>query len=165
MADTVKTTTHYNYEEVQVIEAPDTILISINGEVTAVPPLKRWKRVYQFRFDDILPDGRNPRYLGEHPNIDPEYKAMTERQAAQMARTIRKHWEDSIHVHCAAGVSRSAAVAEVLAELGWKYLLPPARQYGTKFANQHVLSLLKLQFPEKFGLIGQEINKPCPMDG
>jgi hypothetical protein len=151
----MKTTTNYSYEEVQNMDCPDTVLFSITGGVTAVPPLKRWKRVLHFRFDDILPGGIRAGYRGTNPIIDPDEHPMTTEHARQMAKAIRKFWDSSIHVHCAAGMSRSAAVAEVLAELGWEYIVPPARPWGTKYANQHVLSLLKLEFPEKWGLIGQ----------
>ncbi len=157
-----KTTTHYRYEEVKGLSLPDTVLISINGGETEPPILKDWASVHFFRFDDIVPHnnvewpgiGISPRYKGNNPKTF-GYDPMTLDHAEHMAEVIRINWDKSIHVQCAAGVSRSAAVAKVLSELGWEYVLPEARPYGFQHANQHVVSLLRAQFPERFSLIGQ----------
>lgn len=156
----MKTTTHYSRAEVSLENRPDTVLISINGtnpayEDNQPPELREWKAVYTFHFDDVLPDGRSPRYKGVSPRIPEVFEPMCVVDADYMRHIIRKHWDDSIHAHCAAGVSRSAAVAAVLVALGWEYILPEMRAFGIQYANQHVVSLLKAQFPEQFGLIGQ----------
>jgi hypothetical protein len=157
----VKTTTHYNYEEVQEVSLPDTILISINGGETKEPPLKEWAQVHYFRFDDIEPHdnrewpgvGISPRYKGNNPDRF-GYDLFTPQDAKRLAAIIRENWDRSIHIHCAAGVSRSAAIAEVLHMMGWEYICPPDRPFGYKFSNPWVKKLLKAEFPRLFGVLG-----------
>lgn len=152
----MKWTTNHNYEEVQALSFPEIALISLNGGATPMPPLHEWLDVIEVRFDDVLPTGISPRYKGKKPNIAPNYVPMSRDHAAAIGDFIKKHWDKSIHVQCAAGVSRSAAVARVLHELGWHYSPPNIRAFGYKYANQHVVSLLRDEFPDYFGLIGQQ---------
>jgi predicted protein tyrosine phosphatase len=63
----------------------------------------------------------------------------TATMAARLARFARKHRGCNIVVHCAAGISRSGAVAEALLEA-----FPEYEDRGwTRHPNLHVKSLLK----------------------
>lgn len=135
-----------------------TCIISINephsldGDSELYP---NWYKVHRTRFWDVverLPQGIA---LAGHPpgDIDP----INEEQAKEMAAFIRENWDSNIIVHCRAGISRSAAVARVLMELGWEdllqlrglpWILTGEHRTNVSRANITVVNLLRHQFPE-----------------
>ena len=92
------------------------------------------------QFDDIPED--SPTWIQQG------YVPPNERVAYQLGLFIRKHWESTIIVHCAAGVSRSAAVAGVLVQLGWEPYSWPTPFY-TAHANPLLTRLLKQEFKKE----------------
>jgi protein-tyrosine phosphatase len=63
--------------------------------------------------------------------------------AGEIARFVREHWNRTIIVHCEMGLSRSAAVCDVLVALGWEYV--PTRSEGRRLANKRLVQLLQGQ--------------------
>ena len=63
-----------------------------------------------------------------------------------IAEFIKRNWDNHIIVHCEAGVSRSAAVCEVLVRLGWGY-----KTY-TSFGRSQANPLLVRLLVDEFGL-------------
>lgn len=77
----------------------------------------------------------------------------TPTQAAQLARFARKHRGKNVLVHCAAGLSRSGAVAEALLEA-----FPEYEDKGwPRHPNGHVKALLK----RALGLVPLGFVEPC----
>lgn len=65
---------------------------------------------------------------------------MTEEQARQVADFATRYRGKNFMVHCAAGISRSAAVAEVLLQAFPEYV---DRGHTPRWPNNHVRTLLK----------------------
>ena len=63
--------------------------------------------------------------------------------ADEIAKFIREHWERTIIVHCEMGLSRSAAVCDVLVGLGWDYVV--TKSEGRRLANKRLVQLLQTQ--------------------
>ena len=63
--------------------------------------------------------------------------------ADEIASFIREHWDRTIIVHCEMGLSRSAAVCDVLVGLGWDYI--PTKSEGRRLANKRLVQLLQKQ--------------------
>jgi predicted protein tyrosine phosphatase len=86
-------------------------------------------------YDKTAPDGVTPRKYPETAVF------MTPTQAARISRFARKHRDEgrSILVHCAAGISRSGAIAEALLQA-----FPEYEDRGwMRHPNGHVRSLMK----------------------
>jgi len=139
-----------------------TCVISINepdakdGDAKLHPD---WYKVFRTNFWDVTRRLEQGISLAGHPAIaiDP----ISPEQAREMATFIKENEDCTILIHCRAGISRSAAVARVLMEMGWEdlpngYKLPPM-EFGTNNvsrANIEVMSQLRKQFGQ-FKLIGQ----------
>jgi len=127
-------TAHSSYEFAkQFIPGEDTVCVSL---FEGTPELStNYLDSIHLKVADILP-GR-----GELDG----YKLFNEQHAAELANFLTKHRGRHIFVHCAAGISRSAAVIEVILEA-----FPEYRDRGhnlsglpLKFPNVHIKALLK----------------------
>lgn len=126
----------------------NTVCISITepGRKAKLPP---FVDLIRETFQDYDPVGKPPQspsgmYTVSEPvakKIPPNAVVMSTQQAARIARFARKHRDAgrNILVHCAAGVSRSGAIAEALAQA-----FPEYEDRGwPRFPNGHVRSLMK----------------------
>lgn len=117
---------------VELNPAPEnTVLISITepGRKARVP--KGYLDMLRLEFQDY--DS-----LRKHPE---DAVLFTSTQAARIARFVRKHreLERNILIHCAAGISRSGAIAEALLQA-----FPEYKDTGwPRHPNGHVKSLMK----------------------
>ena len=83
---------------------PNTVMISINEEAGDLYPLSvDPSKVLRLRFSDV-------RAVTRHTN-GIIYKPMSPADAQQIMEFVSMHSDKKIIVHCAAGVSRSAAIA------------------------------------------------------
>ena len=90
----------------------NSMLIQIVDFFDTYPtPLKEFKEVLQFKFDDVNDEGPT---------------SCTDQQAAEIAQALLRAKENNMNVivHCFAGLCRSGAVAEVGIMLGFN---PPDR--------------------------------------
>ena len=125
---------------VELNPAPkDSVLISITD------PKREKAKVSKLGYLDVLYlcfqdyDSEQCRFEGIISNPPDDAVLFTKREAAQVARFARKHRGKNIIVHCAAGISRSGAVAEALLEA-----FPEYEDQGWKrFPNGRVKTLLK----------------------
>lgn len=142
----------------------NTCLISINepdaydGDAKLHP---KWYKVFRTKFWDVTRVLDEGIQMAGHPSGEKIYP-INEEQAKEMAQFIKDNEDCTIIVHCRAGVSRSAAVARVLMEMGWKDFPNNLRVVPMEFgptnvsrANIEVMSKLRKQFGQ-FKLIGQE---------
>lgn len=135
-----KFTIHLSFPEVQKLTPPkDTVLISIRDIGEVVDPAITWtyEDVLKLNFEDVVVshDKNSPGVL----------------DARKIADFIQKWWGKNIIVHCEMGVSRSAAVVEVLERLGWKNIHPahnPPEHRSTAMANPLLVRLLASQFSQ-----------------
>jgi predicted protein tyrosine phosphatase len=120
-----------------------TVLISINEPEKHPSQLiaNAWDEVLRCAFWDVTRSGLVPDLRDTSKFLD----TMTEEEAVRIAEFINRHRDSNIVVHCHAGISRSAAVARLLAEMGWLYK-PVLHDFSGY--NIHVYSLLKKQFPD-----------------
>ena len=63
--------------------------------------------------------------------------------AVEIADFVRDYWSRPVIAHCEMGLSRSAAVCEVLVGLGWRYV--STRSEGRRLANKRLVELLRQQ--------------------
>lgn len=155
-----KYTTHVSRRIAERLEPSlfpkETCVISINdpGAADGVAKLSEgWHDVLRVIFWDVV-EKLDGLVWGKDAAVDP----MTKEQGKEIADFIKRNWDRSIIVHCRAGISRSAAVAEILFQLGWEDFPPIHRspfmfKTNTSLANIHVIRLLREEFPEKFGLL------------
>jgi predicted protein tyrosine phosphatase len=68
--------------------------------------------------------------------------------AGEIARFVREHRDRTIIVHCEMGLSRSAAVCDVLVALGWEYVA--TRSEGRRLANRRLVQLLQRQLVDSW---------------
>lgn len=134
---------------------PDTVCISITEpigphkrqDVARLP--KGFVDVLRLQFQDFDPVGADASYdvpTGLYVAHDPIPRKVpdnailfTRQQAAQVARFARKHRGKNILVHCAAGISRSGAIADALLQA-----FPEYEDKGwPRHSNGHVKSLMK----------------------
>lgn len=90
----------------------NSMLIQISDIISEHPtPLKKFKEVHQFNFEDIEED---------------EEWAISDEQAQEIANLLRRAYENNMNVivHCHAGLCRSGAVVECGIFLGFN---PPDR--------------------------------------
>jgi hypothetical protein len=95
---------------------------------------EHWRKVLTLRFVDSTP-----------AEISKDFGMFlfTEEQADQVWAFIKDvQPEETINIHCTAGVSRSVAVGVVVSEVLERSLIVHTG-VGTRFANPHVLALLK----------------------
>lgn len=94
---------------------------------------ERWGSVLRLEFDDVTPD-----IVRKFPESG--WFVMTIEQAQQVLDWLHQHDGEfkEIVVHCAAGISRSAAVARFIAK---RYRLPFDEVRGSLY-NRHVFELL-----------------------
>lgn len=130
------------------------VMISICDPGTEAPTFaSKYHEVLSVHFHDI---SKAMPYLmgrwGAPDAYEQEMVVPNAEHAKVIAQFIRKHWDKHIIVHCEAGVSRSAAVCEVLVQLGWDY-----KQYvsfGRMHANPLLVSLLRKEFEQSCSVCG-----------
>jgi predicted protein tyrosine phosphatase len=130
---------------------PGTVCISITeplfprGMRTCGPAKLRsgFEDVLRLEFQDYDPI----KLIPDSTLINPQHKfpddavVMSEEQAAELAAYLLKHRGKNILVHCAAGISRSGAVAEVVLQAFPEY--EDAGDPTRRWPNNHVRTLLK----------------------
>lgn len=125
-----------------------TVIISITepGQRAQLP--KGWHNMLRLGFQDY--DPKHGGHVGP-----PDAVLFTPTMAARLARFARKHRGCNFVVHCAAGISRSGAVAEALLQA-----FPEYEDRGwQRFPNGHVLTLLK----RALGLVPLGYEEPRPV--
>ena len=133
---------HYSRIEIESLSIPSgAALISIRDPGSARPAARQgeWASVLELQFHDIT---------SETPRDDPWWDSWLEQgylppqadHAGEIARFVREHWDRTIIVHCEMGLSRSAAVCDVLVTLGWDYVA--TRSEGRRLANKRLVQLL-----------------------
>ena len=136
---------HYSRPEIQDLwSPPDAALVSIRdpGSERPVFRLDEWNHVLELEFHDVTSDTpMGAAWIGTW-NVG-NYVPPQRQHATNIARFVRKHWDRTIIVHCEAGLSRSAAVCEVLVSLGWDYR--PTRSEGRRLANRRLVQLLSVE--------------------
>jgi len=133
---------HYSRLEIEQIQPDKSVaLISIRNPGSDRPVIRigAWHAVLELAFHDLDSSTRRSQAwwnqwvaLGYIPPSAPI--------AREIADFVRRHWERSIVVHCEMGQSRSAAICEILTELGWIYR--PTHPEARRLANGHLVELL-----------------------
>ena len=135
---------------------PDTVCISITEPIgpyrrqdeARIP--KGYVDIMRVQFQDYDPVGPDHSYglreigmyesIPQTPRKHPENAVLFNKtQAAQISRFARKHRGKNFIVHCAAGISRSGAIAEALLEAFSEY----EDKGWPRFPNGHVKLLMK----------------------
>jgi predicted protein tyrosine phosphatase len=127
------------------------VIISISTPGDPVPEIittERTRAVLRLQFDDV--DQRGLQYSGWCTFLGREWQPFTPAQAGQISGFCAALQQDVISpvafdivVHCDAGVSRSAAVAEVLSEV---FDNTPIIDLGYRCPNDLVARLLRVAF-------------------
>lgn len=124
---------------------PNTVLISITEPGRKARTPKGYLDILRLEFQDYdpspLPDPTSGLHGTAFRKIPDDAVLFTPTQAAGIVRFARKHRENgsNILVHCAAGISRSGAVAEALLQA-----FPDYEDAGwPRHPNGHVRSLMK----------------------
>ena len=136
---------HYSRIEIEELAVPrGAVLISIRDPGSGRPAARHaeWASVLELQFHDIT---------SEMPRDDPWWDSWLEQgylppqadHAGEIARFVREHWDRTIIVHCEMGLSRSAAVCDILVALGWNYVA--TRSEGRRLANKRLVQLLQRQ--------------------
>ncbi len=140
---------HYSRDEIEELRSPPgAALISIRDPGSGRPRLRadEWVRTLELQFHDISnpPPGGGSLWdsWGLQGYVLPDVS-----HAVKIARFVHKHWDHSILVHCEMGLSRSAAVCEVLVGLGWDYVA--TRSEGRRLANRRLVELLREEFARR----------------
>ena len=139
---------HYSRPEIVELPVPGgAALISITDPGSERPAfrIQEWPDILELQFHDISsaqPQSESwwKSWAGEG------YIVPSRREARSIAEFVRRHWTRTIIVHCEMGLSRSAAVCDVLVALGWGY--QATRSEGRYLANRRLVQLLW----EEFGL-------------
>jgi len=136
---------HYSRIEIEELAIPrDSVLISIRDPGSERPAARHadWASVLELQFHDITSDvPRDEEWWNWWPLQG--YLPPRRDHADEIAKFIREHWDRTIIVHCEMGLSRSAAVCEVLVALGWEYV--ETRSEGRLRANKRLIELLQKQ--------------------
>lgn len=111
---TPKYTDHFSRRVAEMLVPKGAVIISITDPHSEPSTLSDgWPAILRLQFHDITSQlFQEGDEVYELPNAD---------HAWQIGDFIRAHNDKSIYVHCEAGVSRSAAVCDVLQEMGWEY--------------------------------------------
>lgn len=137
---------HYSRIEIEGLRAPArAALISIRDPGTSRPAyeIEHWPDLLELQFHDI--NSAEPRDETWWQSWAKEgYIVPCRENAASICQFVRQHWAKSIIVHCEMGLSRSAAVCEVLVGLGWGY--QSTRSEGRRMANRRLVQLLQQEF-------------------
>lgn len=120
----------------QYVPGNGVVCISIQGpeqDREALGLSRNFESMLEVDFDDVLEDTYG-------------YVTINEKQAEEIASFLTRHRGKHIFVHCAAGISRSGAVAEVVLEAfpeyhdrGWSL----TGETSTRHANTTVKRMLK----------------------
>lgn len=137
----VRKTDHFSEEMASQLMGSATIaMISISEPDRIAEGVKddRWAAVLRLQFHDI-------------PKAWQNYVLFSEEQADQIIDFIEEHTDTckAIYVHCAQGVSRSAAVARFVAErcgLQFDY-------WKGRLFNPHVYDVLRKRYRERTGVL------------
>ena len=136
---------HYSRIEIEDLAIPrDSVLISIRDPGSQRPAARHadWASVLELQFHDITSETpRDDTWWDEW--LQQGYLPPQSDHAGEIARFIREHWDRTIIVHCEMGLSRSAAVCDVLVALGWEYVT--TRSEGRLRANKRLIELLQKQ--------------------
>ena len=138
MTNSIKFTLHLSRRGAESVRKPlNAVLISITDPNTKSPRIHAhaWLDVLPLSFHDV--SSTDPAWVGNG------YLPPDEADAKAIASFIAKHRGKSIVAHCEQGISRSAAVCAVLAELGWDYI--ESQECGLKYANPLLKRLLLQQ--------------------
>ena len=134
---------HYSRVEIEELAIPPgAALISIRDPGSERPAARHaeWASVLELQFHDITSDvPRDEAWWNWWPLQG--YLPPRPDHAEEIASFIREHWDRTIIVHCEMGLSRSAAVCDVLVALGWDYR--ETRTEGRARANQRLVQLLQ----------------------
>jgi predicted protein tyrosine phosphatase len=117
---------------------PNSVVVSITGSDRKAILPDGYVDVLRLRFQDYDPI----RYEQDGVNIKniPDDAILFDRShAARISRFARKHRGKNIVIHCAAGISRSGAIAEALLQAFPEY----EDQGWQRHPNTHVLILMK----------------------
>ena len=144
--DSAKFCAHYSRIEIEQLQAPTrAALISIRDPGSSRPAYKIewWPDLLELEFHDITSqEPRDEAWWGWWAKEG--YIVPCRDNAASICQFVRQHWAKTIIVHCEMGLSRSAAVCEVLVGLGWAYQL--TRSEGRRMANRRLVQLLQEEF-------------------
>jgi len=146
--ESIKFCAHYSRPEIERLRAPvNAALISICDPGADRPALQtgEWAEILDLQFHDInSPEPRDELWWQSWAKDG--YLVPSRENAASICQFVRRNWARSIIVHCEMGLSRSAAVCEVLVRLGWAY--QSTRAEGRRRANIRLIELLLLEFDE-----------------
>src|SRR3990167_4424868 len=115
-----KFTTHIGYHLAEYYRPPEnTVLVSIRDEANwPRPECPTYVDRLVLTFHDVcrplieIPESIRGNWRGAYTPPSPEH-------ARAIAVFLRQHWDCNVVAHCEAGISRSAAVAEICRRLGW----------------------------------------------
>ena len=136
---------HYSRIEIEDLTIPrGAVLISIRDPGSARPSARHaeWISVLELQFHDITSEAPRDEAWWESW-LEQDYLPPCADHADEIAGFIRKHWDRTIIVHCEMGLSRSAAVCDVLVGLGWDYVV--TKSEGRRLANKRLVQLLQRQ--------------------
>ena len=138
---------HYSRSEIENLAIPSgAALISIRDPGSERPAARHaeWASVLELEFHDITSDvPRDEAWWNWWPLQG--YLPPRADHAEEIAGFIREHWDRTIIVHCEMGLSRSAAVCDILVALGWEYM--ETRSEGRRLANRRLIELLLMRLP------------------
>jgi len=122
---------------------PGTVCVSITEPLSPAKLRPGFEDVLRLEFQDYDPIKLIPGSTLINPQhvFPADAVVMTEAQAAELAAFLLQHRGKNILVHCAAGISRSAAVAEVVLQAFPEY--EDAGDPTRRWPNNHVRTLLK----------------------
>lgn len=143
----VKHCVHLSREMVKNVEGHEhCVLISLRDPGTEPPTLRsKFCDSLELQFHDLNETAMH--ILAQHDAYaESKWVYPNAEHAKAIADFIRRHWDRHVIVHCEAGVSRSAAVCEVLVRLGWGY--KSYTSFGRGMANPLLVRLLLREFPE-----------------
>ena len=146
MTDSLKFCAHYSRPEIELLRAPTrAALISIRDPGSSRPAYEigQWPDLLELQFHDITSE--EPRDEDWWESWAKEgYLVPCRENAIGICQFVLQHWAKSIIVHCEMGLSRSAAVCEVLVGFGWAY--QSTRSEGRSRANRRLVQLLQREF-------------------
>jgi len=146
VTDSLKFCAHYSRPEIELLRPPArAALVSIRDPGSRRPAyeIDQWPDLLELEFHDITSE--EPRDEAWWQSWAKQgYLVPCRENALSICQFVRQHWDRSIIVHCEMGLSRSAAVCEVLVGLGWAY--QSTRSEGRRLANRRLVHLLQREF-------------------